>query len=125
MEGRTGNDTVERRIDNSEIQGFFDSTSCKSTQQIDTVMCACESSKSAKRKRLEPSNDSFSTAASCPIKEILFWHNAIKRELSEIADEARKIQRYGDFTNLSAFNERLQFIAEICIYHRYFILILL
>jgi hypothetical protein len=55
-----------------------------------------------------------------PIDEILLWHNAIKRELNEIADEAKKIQSSGDFTNLSAFDERLQFIAEVCIFHRYF-----
>ncbi|TKY44726.1 RING finger protein [Spatholobus suberectus] len=33
------------------------------------------------------------------------------------ASQTRKIQLSGDFTNLSAFNERLQFIAEVCIFH--------
>ncbi|KAL4362765.1 hypothetical protein GQ457_04G039080 [Hibiscus cannabinus] len=47
-----------------------------------------------------------------PINEILLWHNAIKRELNEMAEEARKIQLSGDFIDLSVFNERLQFIAE-------------
>ncbi|KAK9926326.1 hypothetical protein M0R45_023563 [Rubus argutus] len=37
--------------------------------------------------------------------------------LGKGTEEARKIQLSGDFTNLSAFNERLQFIAEVCIFH--------
>ncbi|KAL5748875.1 hypothetical protein ACOSP7_025918 [Xanthoceras sorbifolium] len=117
MEGRNGADTVESCIDNSEVQCSLDSTSSRLIQKMDTVKCVCESSKTGKRKHLELSNDALSTTALNPIKEILLWHNAIKRELSEIAEEARKIQLSGDFTNLSAFNERLQFIAEVCIYH--------
>ncbi|KAK4843002.1 hypothetical protein QYF36_002606 [Acer negundo] len=117
MERRNAVDTVESCIDNSDVRCFLDSTSSRLTQQMDRVACVCESSKTGKRKHLELSNDAFSTTASYPIKEILIWHNAIKRELSEIAEEARKIQHSGDFINLSAFNERLQFIAEVCIYH--------
>nr|CAB3473939.1 unnamed protein product [Digitaria exilis] len=32
-------------------------------------------------------------------------------------DETRKVQQSGDFSDISAFNERLQFIADVCIYH--------
>lgn len=80
--------------------------------------CACESSRSGKRKYLELSYDLTNSSMSCPIDEIMLWHNAIKRELNDIAEAARKIQLSGDFSDLSAFNKRLQFIAEVCIFHR-------
>jgi hypothetical protein len=54
-----------------------------------------------------------------PVDEILLWHKAIRLELQEIAEAARKIQCTFEFSDLSAFNLRLQFIADICIYHRY------
>lgn len=53
-----------------------------------------------------------------PIDNILHWHNAIRMELHDIKDETRKVQQSGDFSDISAFNERLQFIADVCIYHR-------
>lgn len=81
--------------------------------------CACESSKSGKRKSLGSSGDVSDTSGGHPINDILHWHNAIKEELNDIAEEARRIQDSGDFSNLSAFNERLQFIAEVCVFHRY------
>lgn len=81
--------------------------------------CACESSRSSKRKYVELSYDLTDSSMSCPIDEIMLWHNAIKRELNDIAEAARKIQLSGDFSDLSAFNKRLQFIAEVCIFHRY------
>ncbi|GAY47569.1 hypothetical protein CUMW_105410 [Citrus unshiu] len=79
--------------------------------------CACESSRSSKRKYVELSYDLTDSSMSCPIDEIMLWHNAIKRELNDIAEAARKIQLSGDFSDLSAFNKRLQFIAEVCIFH--------
>lgn len=54
-----------------------------------------------------------------PVDEILLWHKAIRLELQEIAEAARKIQYKGEFSDLSVFNLRLQFIADVCIYHRY------
>lgn len=86
--------------------------------------CACESSKSGKRKSLGSSGDVSDTSGGHPINDILHWHNAIKEELNDIAEEARRIQDSGDFSNLSAFNERLQFIAEVCVFHRYCSIIL-
>ena len=77
---------------------------------------ACESLKTGKRKYLEPNNVTTASNLACPIDEILHWHEAIKRELNDIAEAARKIQFCGDF---SAFNKRLLFIAEVCIFHRY------
>ncbi|XP_051144695.1 zinc finger protein BRUTUS-like [Andrographis paniculata] len=53
----------------------------------------------------------------CPLDDILHWHRAIEKELHDIADAARSIKSNGDFSDLSAFNKRLQFIAEVCIFH--------
>ncbi|KAI4350930.1 hypothetical protein L6164_005333 [Bauhinia variegata] len=91
---------------------------CRSplSHQIEKVNCACQST-TGKRKHVESSVDACDTTGTHPIDEILLWHNAIKKELSEIAVETRKIQNSGDFTDLSAFNERLQFIAEVCVFH--------
>jgi zinc finger-like protein len=52
-----------------------------------------------------------------PIDDILHWHNAIRKDLHDIAEETRRVQQSGDFSDISAFNERLQFIADVCIYH--------
>ncbi|VAH63071.1 unnamed protein product [Triticum turgidum subsp. durum] len=52
-----------------------------------------------------------------PIDEILYWHNAIRKELNDIAEETRRMQQSGDFADISAFNARLQFIADVCIFH--------
>lgn len=85
--------------------------------QTESGYCACESSKSCKRKYMELSSRPKDSTLSSPIDEIMLWHNAIKRELSDIAKAAKKIQISGDFSDLSGFNERLQFIAEVCIFH--------
>ncbi|CAO2165997.1 unnamed protein product [Urochloa humidicola] len=52
-----------------------------------------------------------------PIDDILHWHNAIRKDLHDIAEETRRVQQSADFSDISAFNERLQFIADVCIYH--------
>ncbi|XWS68841.1 hypothetical protein CRYUN_Cryun04dG0127500 [Craigia yunnanensis] len=85
--------------------------------QNESGHCACESSKSGKRKYMELSSSPKDSTLSCPIDEIMLWHNAIKRELNDIAESAKKIQLSGDFSDLSGFNKRLQFIAEVCIFH--------
>ncbi|KAE8662343.1 Zinc finger protein-related isoform 4 [Hibiscus syriacus] len=105
MEGRNGADLL-----------LLDSANGKS-QSLDSRICPCELSKAGKRKYLEPDNNLSEMDGTHPINEILLWHNAIKRELNEIAEEARKIQLSGNFIDLSIFNERLQFIAEVCIFH--------
>ena len=86
--------------------------------QTESGHCACESSKNGKRKYMELSSSPTDSTLSCPIDEIMLWHNAIKRELNDIAESAKKIQLSGDFSDLSGFNKRLQFIAEVCIFHR-------
>eukprot|EP00257_Ricinus_communis_P020353 XP_015579561.1 zinc finger protein BRUTUS [Ricinus communis] len=81
------------------------------------INCACESSRIGKRKYMELTSDLADSTSFHPIDDILLWHAAIRRELNDIAEAARKIQLSGDFYDLSAFNERLQFIAEVCIFH--------
>ncbi|KAF4396291.1 hypothetical protein F8388_019837 [Cannabis sativa] len=112
MEGRTSNSMINKHLDDSQIQCCSDSGSKKLGDRIDEVDCACVC-RTGKRKCMDVSD----TSGMHPINEILLWHKAIKRELNEIAKEARKIQCSGNFTNLSAFNDRLQFIAEVCIFH--------
>ncbi|XP_057750044.1 zinc finger protein BRUTUS-like [Arachis stenosperma] len=98
MEGRSSVNTVDSCVNHSQVQ----SSSSPST---------------GKRKYSGSTLDDSDAIGLHPIDEILLWHNAIRKELSEIAVETRKIQCSGDFTNLSSFNQRLQFIAEVCIFH--------
>lgn len=81
--------------------------------------CAVKSSKSSKRKFGEVKLDPADSVMIHPIDEILFWHNAIRRELIDIAEAARRLQFSGGFSDLSAFDKKLRFIAEVCIFHRY------
>ncbi|PON38382.1 hemerythrin-like [Parasponia andersonii] len=118
MEGRRSNNKINGCLDDSQIQCFSDSSSSKLGDSMGEAHCACVC-RIGKRKYLESSMDVSDNSGMHPIDEILLWHKAIKRELNEIAKEARKIQCSGDFTNISAFNDRLQFIAEVCIFHRY------
>ncbi|KAK1416125.1 hypothetical protein QVD17_31913 [Tagetes erecta] len=74
----------------------------------------CSSSLSIKRESCLRSSDS---PLDRPVDEILHWHKAIQKELIDIADAARRIQLSGEFSDLSSFNKRLQFIAEVCIFH--------
>lgn len=119
MEGRCSAKTVEGSVDNPQFRCCISSSASTLAIQTEKVNCACEFTRTGKRKYLESGTDVPGTSGTHPIDEILLWHNAIKRELNEIALDARKIQLSGDFTNFSAFNERLQFIAEVCIFHRY------
>lgn len=87
-------------------------------RQTEMGACVCDSSRTGKRKYEELCSDFASSSMSCPINEILLWHNAIKIELNDIAEAARTIQLSADSSDLPAFNKRLQFIAEVCIFHR-------
>ncbi|GFS44307.1 zinc finger protein-like protein [Actinidia rufa] len=118
MEGRNNANTVKSHDSVPQIECSTDSNANSNlTHETEKVNCACESSKTGKRKYLRSTGDGSDASGVHPIDEILLWHNAIKRELSDIAEEARQIQLSGDFSNLVAFNERLQFIAEVCIFH--------
>ncbi|KAK7407514.1 hypothetical protein VNO78_09467 [Psophocarpus tetragonolobus] len=77
----------------------------------------CGPSKTVKRKWLELNEDPTNTTISCPLDELLLWHKAIKQELSDLADTARKIQLSEEYSDLSSFSGRLQFITEVFIFH--------
>lgn len=55
-----------------------------------------------------------------PLRELLYWHNAIRKELKEIAEEAAQIQPLGALSpaKLTAFIERSQFLADVCNFQR-------
>ncbi|KAK8692676.1 hypothetical protein V6N13_070283 [Hibiscus sabdariffa] len=108
MEGRNGADL----LGNCQLDSANDIN-----ESLDSRTYPCELSKAGKRKYLEPDSNLSEMGGTHPINEILLWHNAIKRELNEMAEEARKIQLSGDFIDLSVFNERMQFIAEVCVFH--------
>ena len=82
------------------------------------VYCNCGHLKTGKRKSVELSCDPANSTISYPIDEIFLWHKAIKQELSDLADAARKIQLSEECSDLSSFNGRLQFITEVCMFHR-------
>ncbi|OEL20429.1 RING finger and CHY zinc finger domain-containing protein 1 [Dichanthelium oligosanthes] len=83
-----------------------------SSDKTDKHACSLEHSKIGKRKSTESSQ-----LTAHPIDEILYWHNAIRRELSDIAEEAKRIQQSGDFSDIEGFNTKLQFVADVCIFH--------
>ncbi|CAD6332947.1 unnamed protein product [Miscanthus lutarioriparius] len=89
------------------------SSTCESSSgRIDKHVCSLEHSKIGKRESTESSQ-----LVTHPIDEILYWHNAIRRELRDIAEETKRIQQSGDFSDIAGFNMRLQFIADVCIFH--------
>lgn len=102
----------------AELPCSVDFNSVSETCASGNVKCVCESSSPGKRK-FRPKGDTFDTDSGNPIDEVLHWHNAIKRELDEIAAEARRIELAGELSSLAPFYARLQFIAEVCIFHRY------
>lgn len=89
--------------------------------QAENALCPCESSR---REFLVPNLNLKESTLNRPVDEILHWHKAIRKELNDITEAAREIKLRGDFSDLSAFNQRLQFIAEVCIFHRYATLLL-
>lgn len=105
--------------DDSHVENYLDSEPCKVLDQADKLFFSWEHSRTGKRKHAEPDYNPTSFLGNHPINEILHWHNAIKKELSDIAEEARKIQHSSGFHDLSKFGERLQFIADVCIFHRF------
>ncbi|KAJ8641678.1 hypothetical protein MRB53_018372 [Persea americana] len=117
MEGKSASIMKKSYEVDSQFQCCKSYRAGQSIDQTENGHCMHESSKMGKRKHLKSDCKAANSTGAHPINEILLWHNAIKRELSDIAEEARKIQLSGDFSDLSAFNERLQFIADVCIFH--------
>ncbi|KAL6010845.1 hypothetical protein ACLOJK_001287 [Asimina triloba] len=117
MEGKNAVNDIRNSKDDSQLQHCVNPEDGLLRDQSAKGQCACESSKSGKRKHLDSNCNIAGSLLVHPIDEILHWHNAIKRELNGIAEDARSIQFSGDLSDLSAFSERLQFIAEVCIFH--------
>ncbi|XP_062232065.1 zinc finger protein BRUTUS-like isoform X2 [Phragmites australis] len=104
--------TVAQDFCDPKSKGSF---RCQDTSdETDKHARSLEHSKTGKRKCTESSHSQLVTH---PIDEILYWHNAVRSELSAIAEETRNIQQSGDFSDISAFNVRLQFIADVCVFH--------
>lgn len=103
--------------DDSKQPCYSDSGASSSISPAEEGHCACESYRAGKRDLLRSNGDSLESTLGRPVDEILHWHKAIKKELNDIADAARSIQFSEDFSDLSAFNKRLEFIAEVCIFH--------
>ncbi|CAL5350178.1 unnamed protein product [Camellia sinensis] len=116
MDGVKTNDK-HKSCESSKDQSSPDSDAITLNSSAMKAHCACESSRTGKRKCVEPNCNLEESTLARPVDEILHWHKAIKRELNDIAEAARRIQLAGDFSDLSAFNKRLQFIAEVCIFH--------
>ncbi|KAK6146853.1 hypothetical protein DH2020_020722 [Rehmannia glutinosa] len=90
------------------------SSSCGS--RTENGHCSCETSQNAEGDFRSDCN-AITSSVCCPVDDILHWHKAIEKELNDIAEAARSINLTEDFSDLSAFNRRLQFIAEVCIFH--------
>ncbi|XP_020588456.1 zinc finger protein BRUTUS-like isoform X2 [Phalaenopsis equestris] len=119
MEGKSMKEMSQAKnfCNDSPAQNYLDTEPCKVLDQEDKLVFPWEHSKTRKRKHAEPDYSPTSFLGNHPINEILHWHNAIKNELSDIAEEARKIQLSSGSHDLSKFGERLQFIADVCIFH--------
>ena len=91
---------------------------CEAEMDEPDQSCACKFSRAGKRKHY-CSECSSEMSRTHPINDIMHWHNAIRRELDHIAKEARNIEHSQGLHDLSAFNMRLHFIADVCIFHRY------
>ncbi|XP_073004012.1 zinc finger protein BRUTUS [Typha latifolia] len=116
MEGKGSKNLGHDFLDDSHSENSVRCESTMSGDHSDNHKSQYEHLRIGKRKLKESEPDSLDLGVH-PIDEILHWHKAIRKELNDIAEEARKIQRFGDFSDLSAFNVRLQFIADICIFH--------
>ncbi|XP_052199225.1 zinc finger protein BRUTUS-like isoform X2 [Diospyros lotus] len=117
MDGVKTNGKRKNCEDDSSHQNSLDCEALFFTSPTKRASCTCESSRTCRRKYLELNYKLEESTLVHPVDEILHWHKAIKTELIDIAEAARRIQLSGDFSDLSAFNERLHFIAEVCIFH--------
>lgn len=114
MDGLRTSNGLKICDDHHSSEGSGDCTLIRPAKK---ARCGCESSAIGIRKYSEFNHGQEGCTLAHPVDEILSWHKAIRRELNDIAEAARKIQLSGNFSGLSAFNKRLQFIAEVCIFH--------
>lgn len=104
---------------NTEVQWQEAGTSKLPSYNDEKAYGNCGPSKTVKRKWVELSEDPTNYTIACPLDELLLWHKAIKHELNDLAETARKIRLSEECSGLSSFNGRLQFISEVCIFHRF------
>ncbi|XP_057447836.1 zinc finger protein BRUTUS-like isoform X2 [Lotus japonicus] len=102
---------------NTEVQWQEAGTSKLPSYNDEKAYGNCGPSKTVKRKWVELSEDPTNYTIACPLDELLLWHKAIKHELNDLAETARKIRLSEECSGLSSFNGRLQFISEVCIFH--------
>ncbi|KAG2590902.1 hypothetical protein PVAP13_5NG457100 [Panicum virgatum] len=106
IEGKTKIEVAESPADDNSAEDVPD--------QGEKHICSRQDSKLGSRNCAESNDGQIHRH---PIDDILHWHNAIRKDLHDIAEETRRVQQSGDLSDISAFNERLQFIADVCIYH--------
>uniref|UniRef100_A0A0E0C6D8 RING-type domain-containing protein n=1 Tax=Oryza meridionalis TaxID=40149 RepID=A0A0E0C6D8_9ORYZ len=113
IEGKTTRKVTENTTKpNSEAT--CDCKDASSIDHADNHISSHDDSKAGNKKYAESIDGQVERH---PIDEILYWHNAIRKELIDIAEETRRMQQSGNFSDISSFNARLQFIADVCIFH--------
>ncbi|KAL5228336.1 hypothetical protein ABZP36_016601 [Zizania latifolia] len=113
IEGKAMGKVTQSSI-GSNLEASCDCKDPSSIDQADNHICSHEESQVRNKKYAESIDGQVDRH---PIDEILYWHNAIRKELNDITEETRRMQQSGDFSDISDFNARLQFIADVCIFH--------
>ncbi|XP_052154335.1 zinc finger protein BRUTUS-like [Oryza glaberrima] len=113
IEGKTTRKVTENST-KSNSEATCDCKDASSIDHADNHISSHEDSKAGNKKYAESIDGQVERH---PIDEILYWHNAIRKELIDIAEETRRMQQSGNFSDISSFNARLQFIADVCIFH--------
>ncbi|KAK1386960.1 hypothetical protein POM88_015138 [Heracleum sosnowskyi] len=125
VQGRRAEEELLQQIIFTWMVGVKNDKKCKSCiaqselrspsdSNTNTSICSTASSKILLSDCC-PSNSTLDR----PLDELLHWHKAIKREVNDIVETTRTILLSGDFSDISTFNKRLEFISEVCIFHRY------
>lgn len=113
--------TITSSLTAAGDDGFIKETSPSQKDKQVALPGACITFSKMKKKALTVGSDTdvvktLVENCSFPIDVLLYWHNAIRKELRDFAQEAKQIQLSAG-ANLSSFGERLQFLAEVCIFH--------
>lgn len=104
--------------DDSQFLACVNSGPQERFHQSEKPVWACQHSKTGKRKQIEPDSPCYLPGMH-PIDEILRWHNAIKRELIDIIEVAKKKQLSCEASDWCTSHIRLKFIADVCDFQRY------
>lgn len=92
--------------------------------QIKTLGSNIGRDTNAQRKRSKRSASNIqelNDSDKSPINDLLYWHDAIRKELRGFAEAARKLQSSVSAPpsdlDLSVLSDRLQFLTEVCVFH--------